>query len=210
MNVAWKSPSFLMIALVSFPLLGYGDFSVNLGLTPDYVWRGESQTNEEFAIQGGLDYAFTNGLYLGTWASNVKFGEERDVEIDLYGGFTRELDSGFSFDIGHISYVFPDNSDVDEAYLGMGYKIFAAKYFYDYNNENSYLDGSLSFDLPKGFGLGLHAGLFDFDQGQDRNDYKLALSKQLWALDFELGYTDTSWESSIHDGRVTLLISKTW
>ncbi|CAM2006298.1 TorF family putative porin [Acanthopleuribacter pedis] len=210
MNVTWKSPTIFLVALLSFPLLGFGEFSANLGVTPDYVWRGESQTDEEPALQGGLDYAFTNGLYVGTWASNVKFGDERDVEIDLYGGFGTEFESGLSLDVGHISYVFPDGDDVDEAYLGLGFKIFEAKYYYDYDNENSYLDGSLSFDLPKGFGLGLHAGLFDFDQGEDRNDYKLAVSKSMWSLDFELGYTDTDWDSNIHDGRVTFLISKTW
>lgn len=210
MNATWKTPSVLFVALLSFPLLGFGDFTANLGVTPDYVWRGESQTNEEPALQGGLDYAFTNGLYLGTWASNVKFGEERDVEIDVYGGFGHQFENGLSLDVGHISYVFPDNNDVDEAYLGLGFKMFQAKYFYDYDNKNSYLDGNVSIDLPKGFGLGLHTGLYDFDQGNDRTDYKLGLSKTMWSIDFELGYTDTDWDSSLHDGRLTFLISKTW
>ncbi|MEO1474307.1 MAG: TorF family putative porin, partial [Pseudomonadota bacterium] len=49
-----------------------GEFSGNVTLTSDYVWRGISQSNEDLAIQGGFDYA--NGMfYAGTWASSIDF-----------------------------------------------------------------------------------------------------------------------------------------
>lgn len=45
--------------------------SANVTLTSDYPFRGVSQTTRDPAIQGGFDVGFSNGLYVGTWASNV-------------------------------------------------------------------------------------------------------------------------------------------
>ena len=59
--------------------------TANVGLTTDYVFRGISQTNEEAAVQGGVD--FTCGkFYAGVWGSSIDFGE-RHAEIDIYAGF---------------------------------------------------------------------------------------------------------------------------
>ena len=55
----------------------------NVGIASDYVFRGFSQTDEEPAISGGFDYGFDNGFYLGTWASNVNFGDDASMEWDL-------------------------------------------------------------------------------------------------------------------------------
>src|SRR6185437_12234796 len=46
--------------------------SANVGLTTDYVFRGISQSGEEPAIQGGVD--FTCGrFYAGVWGSSIDF-----------------------------------------------------------------------------------------------------------------------------------------
>ena len=60
--------------------------SYNLGATSDYVFRGVSQTQEDPAIQGGIDATYGIG-YAGVWASNVDFGaDDPTAEIDLYAG----------------------------------------------------------------------------------------------------------------------------
>lgn len=46
----------------------------NLGFVTDYRFRGISQTFEQPAIQGGIDYSHASGFYAGTWASNVYGG----------------------------------------------------------------------------------------------------------------------------------------
>ena len=48
--------------------------SANLSILNDYVFRGQSQTAEHSAIQGGFDYAADSGFYAGIWGSNVDFG----------------------------------------------------------------------------------------------------------------------------------------
>ncbi|MBT6088025.1 MAG: hypothetical protein HOH20_00460, partial [Rhodospirillaceae bacterium] len=82
-----------------------GAFSGNVTLTSDYVFRGFTQANEDPAIQGGLDWESGTGLYLGTWGSNVNFGDgdEASVELDVYGGYAGEGD-GFTYDVGFIYY----------------------------------------------------------------------------------------------------------
>ncbi|MGA9659675.1 MAG: TorF family putative porin, partial [Asticcacaulis sp.] len=91
-----------------------GSLSYNLAATSNYVWRGVSQTGDEAALQGGIDYS--RGLfYAGAWASNVDFsddaGHRASTEVDLYLGMTPSIGS-FDFDVGAIYYAYP-GSDKD-------------------------------------------------------------------------------------------------
>ena len=103
-------------------------FSGNIGITNDYVYRGFTQTNEDFAVQGGFDLEHSSGFYAGVWASNLEFldddgGNSSSVEIDLYGGFGGELGSIFSYDIGVIYYAYPGDpagSDAEFWEFGFG------------------------------------------------------------------------------------------
>lgn len=86
----------------------------NVGMVSDYVFRGYSQTDEEPAIQGGVD-ATIGAFYVGAWASNVDFGDDADAEVDIYGGFRGET-GGFAFDVGAVGYGYvnaPDGADYD-------------------------------------------------------------------------------------------------
>jgi len=57
-----------LAALVMAGAASAQDFSFNVTATSDYVWRGVSQSDEDFAIQGGAD--FESGIfYAGAWAS---------------------------------------------------------------------------------------------------------------------------------------------
>ena len=90
------------------------DFSFNAALTSDYVFRGASQSNEEAALQGGVDLT-AGSFYAGVWASTVDFGDETQAEIDLYTGFRTEA-AGYALDFGVIGYVYADDdqsSDYD-------------------------------------------------------------------------------------------------
>lgn len=79
-----------------------GALSYNVAAASDYVFRGLSQTNGDAAVQGGIDYS--NGMfYAGTWASNVSFGH--DYELDLYAG-VKPAAGNFSFDLGAITYYY--------------------------------------------------------------------------------------------------------
>jgi uncharacterized protein (TIGR02001 family) len=80
--------------------------SWNLGVASEYVFRGVSQTMEDPAIQGGVDIT-AGKAYLGTWASNVDFGDSTQAEIDFYGGYKPTL-GPITLDLGFIYYGYVD------------------------------------------------------------------------------------------------------
>src|SRR5512137_2066927 len=45
----------------------------NFGIYSQYIFRGLTQTDAKPAAQGGFDYAHKNGLYVGTWLSNISW-----------------------------------------------------------------------------------------------------------------------------------------
>ncbi len=85
----------------------------------DYRFRGFSQTNEEAAIQGGFTVTHDSGLYIGTWGSSIGFNN--GTEIDAFAGFSTEVASGLTADIGATLYLYPgsSNTSVIEPYLAL-------------------------------------------------------------------------------------------
>ena len=210
-----RSSALGVVALSAFSTLVFaeGPISANVALTSDYVWRGTSQTDSGPAIQGGFDYAHESGFYLGVWGSNVDFNDDADIELDIYGGYSNELANGFSYDIGAIHYDYPgqDSSDFDEIYLGIGYGFMSGKVSHDLENDNTYWEAGADFELPEGFGLGLHIGYNDPDSGDEVTDWKIGVSKSLVGLDFELAYTDTDTSNDdLTDARAVFTISKSF
>src|SRR3990167_7706125 len=64
----------------------------NVGLVSDYRFRGIMQTYCKPALQGGVDYSPSSGIYLGNWNSNVNEGAgfpAGNLEMDFYGGFKK-------------------------------------------------------------------------------------------------------------------------
>ena len=88
-------------------------WALNADVTSDYVFRGVSQTGRyDPAVQGGLDLGY--GIaYAGTWASNVKFGDGTDAEVDLYGGIKPKL-GPVQLDLGAVYYAYPGAPTVDD------------------------------------------------------------------------------------------------
>lgn len=117
--------------IVLITILGLGAVSIsaaeiepNFALSNDYIWRGMTQTDEDFAYSGGVDVIGDNGAYVGIWGSNVDFGDDANVEIDAYFGYATETARGVAFDVGYMSYNYPGEADLDfeEIYVGVGYK----------------------------------------------------------------------------------------
>ncbi len=69
------------------------ELSANAAIASNYIWRGITQTNDQAAGQGGIDWGNDSGLYVGTWVSNVAFGNtcrSGGYEMDVYAGFGGE------------------------------------------------------------------------------------------------------------------------
>nr|VFJ52924.1 MAG: conserved hypothetical protein [Candidatus Kentron sp. FM]VFJ53812.1 MAG: conserved hypothetical protein [Candidatus Kentron sp. FM]VFK15091.1 MAG: conserved hypothetical protein [Candidatus Kentron sp. FM] len=171
------------------------EFTGNVVLTSDYLFRGYSQTDEDPAIQGSLDYKHTpSGIYLGAWASNIEFNtadntDDSSIEIDFYGGISGELTSGISWDIGGLYYCYPDQNedsgvgdyDYFEVYAGLGYTfedtvlspgvgvmLFYSNDYFGEDEDAYYPAGTLDLALPWEFGLGFSVGYLHVD-GDETN-----------------------------------------
>lgn len=91
----------------------------------DYRFRGISQTNRRFAIQGTATVATSSGLYASFWGSSIDDYVESggDAELDLIAGYKRSFD-GTTVDGGFLYYYYPGSgqngsvkSDFFEPYL---------------------------------------------------------------------------------------------
>ena len=120
---------------VLFSSQSMAEVSVTLTAASDYLFNGISQTDENPAIQGSIDWANAQGWYVGSWASNIDFGDETDAEIDYYGGFSNSINDDVYYDVGLAHYTYiggGDSSDINytEVYLAIGYQSTEIKAWY--------------------------------------------------------------------------------
>ncbi len=150
-----------------------GSFSANVGLFSDYIYRGVSQTGQEPALQGGMDWEHDIGLYAGLWGSNVDFsdGNEAHVELDLYVGYGGSF-SGFTYDLNFLYYLYPGasdslNYDFWEITPTIGYDFGVASValsvsyspdFFGGSDDAQFYKAAVDVPLPHGFSLSGHVG----------------------------------------------------
>ena len=104
-----------LVAVTAFPLAAQAEdapsTTFNIGAVTDYRYRGISQSGLKPALQGGADYSNPNGIYLGVWASTIKWIKDggriagvdagnAPLEIDLYGGYKGEITKELTYDVG--------------------------------------------------------------------------------------------------------------
>ncbi|GFM29968.1 putative uncharacterized protein [Novosphingobium sp. PY1] len=93
--------------------------SGNASLVTEYRFRGVDLSGGDIAVQGGVDISHSSGFYVGTWGSSldedtVGYGH---TELDLYGGWSGEIASGVSGDIGVLYYAYPNAPAGDYDYV---------------------------------------------------------------------------------------------
>lgn len=177
--------------------------SFNVGVVSDYRFRSVAQTSFKPALQGGVDFAHKSGLYLGAWGSNVSWikdyvgASEGTLEVDLYGGFKGAITSGLNFDVGVITYQYPNNTadqvlvnaNTTEVYGALTFGIVTVKYSQSTGNfianpnssGSGYLEAAAAFDLGNGFSLTPHVGRQTIpnqvNNAGDYTDFSLTLGK---------------------------------
>ncbi|WP_156839914.1 TorF family putative porin [Novosphingobium aquimarinum] len=118
-------------AIAATPALAQDDSGItisgNAALVTEYRFRGVDLSGGDIAIQGGIDLSHSSGFYIGTWGSSldedtVGYGH---TELDIYGGWTGEVTSGVTADVGLIAYLYPNagpgDFDYFEAYGSVGF-----------------------------------------------------------------------------------------
>ncbi|MFK7956524.1 MAG: TorF family putative porin [Lysobacterales bacterium] len=195
------------------------DFTANIAIDSNYIWRGLTQTQNEVAVSGGMDYVWDNGFYVGTWISNVSYapGDVFSYENDVYLGYSFEA-SGVTYDFGYLYFNYDDEAEFDfaEVYgsVGIGAFTFGLNILahteadeapgQDFGfGETIYAYGDWSTEIREGLELGLHAGYHDGDFNEAFNgvpegyfEYGISLSKD----GFTVKLTGTDLDDAGPDG----------
>lgn len=194
------SASALCAAMLLASAPSQAELTANASVTNNYLWRGLTQSINEAATQGGLDYASESGFYAGTWVSNVSYDSDDaySYEHDMYFGFAGEA-SGVSYDLGYLYYNYDENAgfDFSEVYGSIGIGNFSATLWLlataepsegpgqDFGfAEASYTSLNYTIPLASGAEIGLHAGYHEGDFADAFNgitdgymDFNITLAK---------------------------------
>jgi uncharacterized protein (TIGR02001 family) len=216
-----------------------GEISANVALTSDYRFRGISQSNEDIAIQGGFDYAWDNGIYIGTWGSSVDFDSTTDtgfngsLELDYYIGWGMDVGENSAIDVGYLYYDYPGDSSAGEGDYQELYGSFSwhgltvgINYSDDYYGETDsffYYHAGYSWGFAENWSLDLHVGYNDFDEEGFFNtdedgytDYSVGVTASYLAVDWTLTYIGTTldeedaWDTDWAEDTVVFAVSKSF
>ena len=210
--------------------------SYNVGVVSDYRYRGISQTRLNPALQGGVDYVNNpTGLYVGTWASTIKWvkdgGGDADIEVDVYAGKRGEITKDFTYDVGGLYYFYPSNdlnpsANTFELYAQIASGPFSIKYSHSTTNlfgfadskNSGYVDAQFNQDLYDGYILNLHAGHQNVKNNgaASYSDYKIGFTKDFGVATVALAAVFTNTDTYVGRGKnlgktgAVLTISKTF
>jgi uncharacterized protein (TIGR02001 family) len=178
-------------------------------LASDYDFRGITQTAQDPAIQGSIDFASEGGWYVGAWGSNIDFGDDvdADVEVDVYTGFTGTSEGGLGYDVGLVYYAYPSEGDLNyvEAYGSISKDWFKGKVWFspdfggdttDGDTEAFYVEGNGTFPLPNNFSVLAHLGYSFGDYWKDSDseyfDYSVGVGYTAGKFNLALKWVDGS------------------
>ncbi len=197
--------------LLSFGFVtsAFAELAANGAITSNYVFRGETQTDDKPAVQGGIDWTHETGFYAGAWGSTLKETcdnrpagsacgssnpQGSGLEVDLYGGWTYKFNDQYAMDLGYIIYEYTDSDfskGTRELYLGLNMGPFRLTY-YDGDdqsttpNDYSYIDFGMDLELKEDVLLSFHYGRRDPDIGKEVNDLRAQVSKAILGFDVAL------------------------
>lgn len=204
--------------LLAAAAAAHADVSSTWTVVSDYDFRGITQSAQDPAVQGSLDYAHDSGFYAGLWGSSIDFGPgDPNVELDLFTGFSHSLDSNFNYDVGATWYTYPSESSLNyvELYAGVGFEApsglsLKGKFFFspDWGGSSTpgspsaqYVSADLGIPLPQNFSLSAHAGysfgdfwddLEDAGGGAPYFDYSIGVAYTAGQFDLGLRWIDGS------------------
>lgn len=181
-----------------------GELAFNAALKSDYRFRGVSKSNNDIAVQGGVDWYANSGIYAGAFASSVSDFRGSDVETNLYLGYGIES-NGLIYDVGVTAYIYPGgtNSTYLETYgsVGVDFGLLTSSVGVSYmpsqsNNgdqDNIYFFTETRAEIPDSpFAVDFHLGYEDGVFGNSKWDWKIGSSVSFEQFELGIAYVDTN------------------
>ena len=180
--------SAILAASIAAPAMAVEGLSANAAVTSNYLWRGMTQSGNDAAVSGGIDYADASGVYAGAWTSSLGGA---GTETDFYAGYAGKA-GDVEYDVGYIYYQYSNGgSDFSEIYASATYSYFtfgvATLVDSDAGGDfasDTYLNLDVAYDIGSGIELGAHIGYYDGDSFDGQVDYNISLSKDAFTLMF--------------------------
>ena len=140
------------------------------------------------------------------WASHVDF-DDADIEVDVYAGIAGDINDDLSWDVGILTYNYPGaKGRFDEAYFGVGYSSYSFTYYVGLDIRGDEVGDYAELGADFEFGelvLSLHAGNYDYANGNEIADFRVAVSKDIGGYGVELAVSDTE----VTDTDISLTVS---
>jgi uncharacterized protein (TIGR02001 family) len=165
--------------------------SGTVSYTTDYLFRGQSQTEGEAALQASVNLE-AKGLYVNAWASEVDFGDGgADHEIDYTIGYALPFFSDKAvIEVGAVAYTYTNDNvsfadDTKEAFIGIGVGPVNVKAFQEIGNDsdNRYYEGTIAVSefipVPLGINLSALAAYSDNEESENWSNFGFRASKQI-------------------------------
>ncbi|MEJ7932832.1 TorF family putative porin [Sphingobium sp. AN558] len=187
----------------------------NAAVVSDYRFRGISQTDKRFALQGGITVAHASGFYASVWGSSIDdyVAAGSDQELDLIGGYSKTFGAA-TVDVGVLYYYYPGsggaNTDFVEPYASIKgtFGPATAKLSVAYapkakalsvgngKEDNFYVAGDLSASIPNTpLGVSAHLGHSYGPSyltiGKGYTDWNVGATYTWTHLTFGISYVDT-------------------
>ena len=184
--------------------------------TSNYSYNGYSQTENAPALQASLDYGWDNGIYVGTFASNVDFAYGgSDLEWDGYVGKYTQLNDTFGLDAGLSIYTYhggDTSSDLNYAEIysqlditsDLGVSNVRAAYAWDYfgyDVEHIVATLAHTFEVAEGHSVKLAYNYsYSFDEAKwpwgngnkSYDHFRVSYLTSWKGFDFDISAEDTS------------------
>jgi len=192
MRKSFILPSLALLTLSPTTVFAQESFTGNFAVTSNYIWRGVTQSDDKASLSLGADYTNDTGFYVGTWAASVDFNDDTNFEYDIYAGYQTEIND-INFDFGYLYYGYQGEDDLafSEVYVRGTYQglTLALSTLVDNDTgvdfaDTNYFEASYGFALPLDLTLDIHGGYYQFEHGDNYQDYNVALSKSGFSLMF--------------------------
>lgn len=176
----------------------YGlSFSGSVGLTSDYRFRGQTQTQNDPALQGTFTLAHDSGMYFSVFASNVDFGTNNpNIELDPSVGYTTKLPLSAALqpnlDVGLAYYNYPSGHDLNYP------ELYARLTFADLFAKGDSLIPSISYSHNYGGNLTKDAYQHRINNWNFNLAYSVPIKETGFGLVSSLGYSKSDREIGLY------------
>lgn len=199
----------LGMLIASAPVVSFG-LEGSATAVSDYIWRGQSQSGNQPAIQGSLTQGLWKGGSVSGWASTLS-GSGQEIDITLAQEFTFK---NVTLSLGGIYYHYNRiaTADTMEYFLGASaYGVSLTHYLAPEDNafgtgssDTSYTNLSYVHELPQNWSLKVAVGWSDYDgansTARDFADFELRGTKSISEThQVFLGWTATKRKAAATD-----------